>query len=82
VLLLASRTPPDLDLVLLFDAVDRAAGVIHWLLFDPGQPAPVRLASPLVAYERLVERAGRAPGMRIDRAWAVEAVRAMIADAN
>jgi hypothetical protein len=101
VLLLASRTPPDLDLVLLFDAVDRAAGVIHWLLFDlpaqrtraaarpgeagtcdPGQPAPVRLASPQLAYERLVERAGRAPGMRIDRAWAVEAVRAMIADAN
>jgi hypothetical protein len=83
VLLLASRPQPDLDLVLLFDAVDRAAGVIQWLLFElPAQPAPVRLASPVVAYERLVERAGRARGMRIDRAWAVEAVRAMIADAN
>lgn len=82
VLLLASRPQPDLDLVLLFDAVDRAAGVIQWLLFDPVQPAPVRLASPLAAYARLVERAGRAHAMRIDRAWAVEAVRAMIADAN
>ena len=82
VLLLASRPQPDLDLVLLFDAVDRGAGVVQWLLFDPSRTAPVRLASPVVAYERLVERARRAPGMRIDRAWAVEAVRAMIADAN
>jgi len=80
VLLLASRAQPDLDLVLLFDALE--GDTIRWLLFDPAAPAPERLASPLASYERLVERARREPGMRIDRAWAVEAVRAMIADAN
>jgi hypothetical protein len=82
VLLLASRPQPDLDLVLLFEAVEREAGVIQWLLFDPESDAPVQLASPLASYERLVERAKRETAMRIDRAWAVDAVKAMIADAN
>ncbi len=81
VLLLASLAEPDLDRVLLFDAVDRDAQVIRWLRFDPNGPQPV--ASPLSTYAKLSERAGPANGeLRIDRAWAVEAVRRMVADAN
>ncbi|MDX2086803.1 MAG: CpXC domain-containing protein [Kofleriaceae bacterium] len=82
VLLLASRPQPDLDLVLLFQSVDREAGAIHWLLFEPESDVPLNLASPVSGYERLLARAQRATGMRIDRAWAVAEVQAMIAAAN
>ena len=80
VLLLA--TTGDLDRVLLFERVDRDAGVIHWVMFD-GAPRPV--ASPLDAYDKLVSRAHDNPSsneLRIDRAWAALAVQAMIANAN
>ena len=81
VLLLASMAEPDLDRVLLFDHLDRDASVIHWLLFDGSVPEAV--ASPLSAYTKLVDRAGpTADELQIDRAWAVEAVRRMLEDAN
>ncbi|MEO8704191.1 MAG: CpXC domain-containing protein [Kofleriaceae bacterium] len=79
VLLLAAMAEPDLDRVLLFDRVED--GVIHWLRFDGGDEL-VATASPLASYERLAARAGTDSELRVDRAWAVEAVRAMIADAN
>ena len=83
VLLLASIGESDLDRVLLFDAVDRDAGVIQWLLFD-GDVGEA-MASPLAAYDKLVARTQGRPAdqeLRIDRVWAIEAVRAMINDAN
>ncbi len=84
VLLLATLEEQDLDRVMLFDRVDREAQRIHWVRFDgPGAPVPV--ASPLAPYERLVGRAGVQPPRseaRIDRAWAVGAVQAMIANVN
>lgn len=97
VLLLASLPEPDLDRVLLFERVERpeanddagtdgeAGGVLRWLMFDVRGEEPTLLASPLPAYERLTHspHAQPRPGQRrIDRAWAVEAVRAMIAGAN
>ncbi|MGE0550712.1 MAG: CpXC domain-containing protein [Kofleriaceae bacterium] len=85
VLLLASIEPLDLDRVLLFDRVDREAEVIHWLLFPIGSLEPQRVASPLGAYQRIAERPRSRPAadaLRIDRAWAVTAVREMIADGN
>lgn len=83
VVLLATLREPDLDRVLLFDAVDREAQIIRWLRFDADHFESV--ASPLAAYGKLAERTqGRPDGdeLRIDRAWAVEAVRRMIADAS
>jgi hypothetical protein len=80
VLLLA--TTGDLDRVLLFERVDRAAKLIHWVIFDG---APHAVASPLDAYDRLAARTNAKPAiteLRIDRAWAVAAVQAMIASAN
>lgn len=85
VLLLAALGPDDLDRVLLFDRVDRDAGVIHWVLFDRRGGEPQAKASPLAAYERLVAGSRARPGggeLRVDRAWAVQAVQAMIAGAN
>jgi hypothetical protein len=81
VLLLASIG--ELDRVLLFEAKD--AGLIHWILFDEEGRAPERVSSPLASYEKLVAREQGAPkpgDLRIDRAWAVEAVHTMIKDAN
>ena len=96
VLLLASLPEPDLDRVLLFERVERPdaeagaaapgeRGVLRWLMFDVRGEQPSLLSSPLPAYERLTHspHAQPRPGQRrIDRAWAVEAVRAMIAGAN
>lgn len=81
VLLLASREDRNLDLVLLFDAASDDA--IQWVLFDPAGARA--MASPRSAYTKLAARvAGRpaATDYRIDRAWAVDAVRAMISGAN
>jgi len=81
VLLLASREDRDLDLVLLFDGLD--GETIRWVLFEPSGPRV--MASPLGAYTKLAARTQGRPGpleMRIDRAWAIEAVRTMIAGAN
>lgn len=81
VLLLASREDRDLERVLLFDRADDER--VHWVLFDDG--AARAMASPRAAYARLAARiAGQpVPGeYRIDRAWAIDAVRTMIAEAN
>ena len=83
VLLLAASEPPDLDRVLLFDRVDRAQQLIHWVRF--GTRASREAVSPLAAYTKLAARTNARPArseLRIDRAWAVEAVRVMIAGAN
>jgi hypothetical protein len=43
------------------------------------------VSSPLAAYEKLANRTQSQPAateLRIDRAWAVEAVKQMVADAN
>lgn len=79
VLLLASRGGEEaLESVLLFDAVEREAGTIRWLLLDDEQV----LHSPLAAYEKLATTLKPTEDLRIDRAWALEAVRAMMANAN
>ncbi|HET9620312.1 MAG TPA: CpXC domain-containing protein [Kofleriaceae bacterium] len=81
VLLLASRGGADLERVLLFDAID--GDHVRWVLFaDDG---PRAMASPRAAYARLATRTVSAPPaseLRIDRAWAMDAVRQMIAAGN
>lgn len=82
VLLLASETD-ELDTILLFDGVDRDAGVVRWIRHD--DEGPRRVASALAAYEKLAAREASRPApheRQIDRAWAVEAVRAMVASSN
>jgi hypothetical protein len=84
VLLLASVPESDLDRVLLFERLDRDEGVLRWLMFDR-EEAPTLLSSPLSSYDKLAAstHVRPAPGeLRIDRAWAVDAVRTMIASAN
>lgn len=79
VLLLASRGGDRaLDAVLLFDHVDREAGLIHWLLLDDAQV----LKSPLAAYDKLASTLKPADDLRIDRAWAIDAARSMMTTAN
>jgi hypothetical protein len=81
VLLLASREDRDLERVLLFDSIDE--DTLRWLLFEDGQAR--RMTSPLSAYTKLVARTQGQPGpreLRIDRAWAIAAVRTMIMSAN
>lgn len=85
VLLLASTAEQDLDRVLLFDHVDHETRVLHWTLFDAAGSTARCVASPLAAYAKLVSRTHGRPGiheLRIDRPWALEAVRKMIAGAN
>lgn len=89
VLLLASISVDDDDRVMLFTGVEApaegGASTARWLLFDRYGEVPTTLASPLAAVDRLVSTLGGAPAgtqRRIDRAWAIEAVRAMIASAN
>jgi hypothetical protein len=79
VLLLASIE--QLDRVLLFDRVDD--DTLLWVLFDAAG-ATSQVASPRVAYERIVASTTPPPRseLRIDRAWAVAAVQAMIAAGN
>ncbi len=72
----------ELDRVLLFAAVDHDKRVLRWVLFDENGRSPEPLSSPLEAYEKLVARPQSVADRRIDRAWALEAVKAMIADAN
>lgn len=81
VLLLASLG--ELDRVLLFDACE--GDLVHWILFDEDGRAPQRVSSPLASYAKLVSREASAPKpgeLRIDRAWAVDAVQSMIAATN
>jgi hypothetical protein len=77
VLLLASIGT--IDRVLLFDATD--SGLIHWVMFDEDNRAePV--SSPLAQYEKLTLRPMADNELRVDRAWALEAVKAMVVNAN
>ncbi len=81
VLLLASREERDLDLVLLFDGAEDDA--LRWVLFATTGPSVMR--SPRSVYTKLAARPQGKPGpleLRIDRAWAIDAVRTMIAGAN
>lgn len=83
VLLLASIG--EIDRVLLFAAVDRDAGVLRWVIFDEEGRSPEPVSSPFAAYEKLVTRTQSKPPaseFRIDRAWAVDAVKQMVSDAN
>jgi hypothetical protein len=70
----------DLERILLFDRVDREAGVLHWVLFDETSSTPRPHQSPLAAYTRMVATAKPPPAteMQIDRAWAVAAAQALI----
>jgi hypothetical protein len=83
VLLLASIA--EIDRVLLFATIDREAGVLRWVIFDEDGRTPEPVSSPLASYEKLVTRTQSRPPateLRIDRAWAVEAVKKMVAEAN
>jgi hypothetical protein len=83
VLLLASREDRDLERVLLFDRVDPDHNTIDWVLFEDAGARP--MTSPLGVYTKLAGRVQGRPAsleLRIDRAWAIDAVRTMIADAN
>jgi hypothetical protein len=83
VLLLASIA--EIDRVLLFAAIDREAGVLRWVIFDEDGRTPEPVSSPLASYEKLVTRTQSRPPateLRIDRAWGVEAVKKMVAEAN
>ena len=83
VLLLASIG--ELDRVLLFESVDREAGLLRWVIFDEEGRTPESVSSPLAAYEKLATREASRPAateLRVDRAWAVEAVKQMVAAAN
>ncbi len=85
VLLLASIGEQDDDRVLLFAGVDSSAQTVRWLLFDHRGEEMSTLSSPLAAVQRLVATSRGAPPVgerRIDRAWAVAAVRAMVAAGN
>jgi hypothetical protein len=77
VLLLASIG--ELDRVLLFEEADDE--VIRWVMFNEDGEAE-RVSSPRAQYAKLAERQAPANELRIDRAWAVEAVKAMVANAN
>jgi hypothetical protein len=77
VLLLASIG--ELDRVLLFDAVED--DTIRWVMFNEDGDAE-RVSSPRAQYDKLATRPAPTNELRIDRAWAVEAVRAMVANAN
>jgi hypothetical protein len=79
VLLLASIG--ELERVLLFDTLDREAGLIRWVMFDE-DGRPERVSSPVSQYEKLAQRPLADTELRVDRAWAVEAVKAMVANAN
>ena len=82
VLLIASLgSGADLDQVMLFDHVD--GDKLQWVVFDGSVPEPA--VSAKAAYDRLVAREASRPApdeMRIDRAWAVDAVQQLIADGN
>jgi hypothetical protein len=76
-------TTGTLDVVLLFAIADEH--VLRWVRFDAYGRSPEPVASPRDAYERIASREASRPApdeYQIDRAWAVEAVRAMIAASN
>ncbi|HUS31843.1 MAG TPA: CpXC domain-containing protein [Kofleriaceae bacterium] len=77
VLLLA--TIGELERVLLFDGRDNQ--LVHWVMFDEdGQPE--RVSSAVDQIEKLAQRPMSDDELRIDRAWGLEAVKAMVMSAN
>jgi hypothetical protein len=81
VLLLASLPHGDLERVLLFERVDDNA--ICWLLVEDDRARA--MTSTLDAYAKLAARTQGRPSpreLRIDRAWAINAVHSMIAACN
>jgi hypothetical protein len=77
VLLLA--TLGDLDRVLLFDSCDNV--LISWVMFDEDSQ-PEYVSSALAQVQKLAERPMDDNELRVDRAWALEAVKAMVVNAN
>jgi|ERR1043165_1785046 hypothetical protein len=77
VLLLASVGK--LERVLLFDK--REGDLVTWLMFDEDGNVHV-LSSAVAQIEKLAQRPMADAELRVDRAWAVEAVKAMVSDAN
>ncbi|MBA3500314.1 MAG: CpXC domain-containing protein [Myxococcota bacterium] len=77
VILLAADNE-DLNSILLFDQVDRDAGLLRWILLKPDRA----VTSPLAAYDKLALTLKPTDDLRIDRAWALEAARAMMTNAN
>jgi len=68
----------DINSILLFERID--GDRLVWYLV--GAEAPV-LTSPRVAYDKLSATAKPTTGeLRIDRAWALDATRAMMSNAN
>ena len=77
VLLLAS-IGVDMNSILLFERVD--GDRLVWYLFGAAQPV---VSSPRVAYDKLAATAKPfGDELRIDRAWALDATRAMMSNAN
>jgi len=75
----------DLDRVLLFDGIDHEAQTLRWVIFDEEGRTPKTVSSPLPAYEKLAARTHGKPAdteLRIDRAWALQAVKKMFTDPN
>lgn len=81
--LLLTSLGRDVNQVVLFEAVDRAAGQIAWVLFEDNQAAPKFFTTPLTPYERGGEAwapAAPAPNVfEVDRHWAVETMRTIMA---
>jgi hypothetical protein len=77
VLLLASIS--ELDRVLLFDRRD--GDLVNWIMFDEDGKAE-RVSSAVAQVEKLAQRPMSDDELRVDRAWALEAVKAMVSDAN
>ena len=75
VLLLASRGD-DINRIVLFDRRD--GDLLVWALPEIEQA----LSSPLGAYEKLASTFKTSDDLRIDRAWAMDAARAMMTNAN
>lgn len=78
VLLLAAKGDPDVNRVVLFEAQQDER--LHWVLFDGGHAQ--LLASPLLPYQQGLQQwahlAPQAGELRIDRLWAVNAVRRIV----
>jgi len=54
---------------------------VNWIMFDEdGVASPV--SSAVAQVEKLAQRPMPDDELRVDRAWALESVRAMVADAN
>lgn len=79
VLLLASLGGLALEHVLLFERVD--GDIIHWLRIDDRGSA-IRTASSLAVHAKVAAPPPNRADVRIDRAWAIAAVEAMIQSQN